>query len=470
MRIVRVVWLVSLCVSLIATIPQEAVAQRSAPVFVVFFDLNSGSIRPDAEAIIRKAVDAWNRTVRGGIKVIGYTDRSLPSEESEQLSKARATNVALALNARLVPQSRIFADARGENDPRVPTGPGIREPQNERVEIIILSEAETRETAAEWAQALAATASPQAVPPPDLRALPAAPGLSPDRTITKLRTSRPDLIHGSGSGPQPTGTGPAYGTRRVGPGPGDTVSTPPTPDTTTQIAQAEVGSALDECADTIRSYHRLSIIRQVGAGSLYFQSHQKAPAGNYLRYKFTGFSGADEAICYSREKQPGKLQAIEIRNSDGDGIACYWEDQHKWWQDRCFWTVDKPLMATDTTDESMNKKLALWRQQREIGPKIVPPRDGPPVQSNPTESLDLGNGWSIGFDKSYTPDLRNKIRACAEPVYRSFWTARGDEISRLSMAKMPADMQIGYMNEFTKQWRDTYIMPAIKQCERKLQN
>lgn len=40
------------------------------------------------------------------------------------------------------------------------------------------------------------------------------------RMVTKVRTSRPDLIHGSGNGPAPTGAGPAYGTVSTSSGPG----------------------------------------------------------------------------------------------------------------------------------------------------------------------------------------------------------------------------------------------------------
>lgn len=38
-----------------------------------------------------------------------------------------------------------------------------------------------------------------------------ATGSGGERVVTKTRTSRPDLIHGTGNGPQATGTGPAFG-------------------------------------------------------------------------------------------------------------------------------------------------------------------------------------------------------------------------------------------------------------------
>jgi len=71
------------------------------------------------------------------IQVTGYTDRSGSPGYNLRLSERRANNVAKAMVSLGVPQNQMLVSGRGENDNRVPTANGVREPQNRRVEIII---------------------------------------------------------------------------------------------------------------------------------------------------------------------------------------------------------------------------------------------------------------------------------------------------------------------------------------------
>ena len=71
------------------------------------------------------------------IQVTGYTDRSGSPGYNQRLSERRAEAVADALQRLGVPSSDMAVSGRGENDNRVPTAPGVREPQNRRVEIVI---------------------------------------------------------------------------------------------------------------------------------------------------------------------------------------------------------------------------------------------------------------------------------------------------------------------------------------------
>ena len=67
----------------------------------------------------------------------GYTDTS----GSHQYNQARRCAVLQAVQAELVkdgvPQQAITIQGFGDTHLLVPTGPGVREPQNRRVEIII---------------------------------------------------------------------------------------------------------------------------------------------------------------------------------------------------------------------------------------------------------------------------------------------------------------------------------------------
>ncbi len=67
--------------------------------------------------------------------IAGYTDLSGTQQYNLALSKRRADTVKSALVKDGVPASAIDAKWFGEENPRVPTANGVREPQNRRVEI-----------------------------------------------------------------------------------------------------------------------------------------------------------------------------------------------------------------------------------------------------------------------------------------------------------------------------------------------
>ena len=105
-------------------------------VFIVFFDWDKDTITPEGHAIVQQAADAWKSGAPVQIQVTGYTDRSGSAGYNQRLSERRANNVARALAALGVPREQMAVSGRGENDNRVPTADGVREPQNRRVEIV----------------------------------------------------------------------------------------------------------------------------------------------------------------------------------------------------------------------------------------------------------------------------------------------------------------------------------------------
>jgi len=106
-------------------------------VFLVFFDWDKDTITPEGMQIIRQASDAFRMGGPVTIQVTGYTDRSGSPGYNQRLSERRANNVANAMARMGVPRSQTAVSGRGENDNRVPTAPGVREPQNRRVEIVM---------------------------------------------------------------------------------------------------------------------------------------------------------------------------------------------------------------------------------------------------------------------------------------------------------------------------------------------
>jgi outer membrane immunogenic protein len=105
-------------------------------VFIVFFDWDRDTITPDGMQIVQQAADAYKSGAPVQIQVTGYTDRSGSAGYNQRLSERRANNVARAMAALGVPKEQMIVSGRGENDNRVPTADGVREPQNRRVEIV----------------------------------------------------------------------------------------------------------------------------------------------------------------------------------------------------------------------------------------------------------------------------------------------------------------------------------------------
>jgi outer membrane protein OmpA-like peptidoglycan-associated protein len=105
-------------------------------VFLVFFDWDKATITPEGMQIVQQAAAAWRSGAPVQIQVTGYTDTSGSPGYNQRLSERRANNVAVALIRSGVPRTEMVVSGRGENDLRVPTPPGVREPQNRRVEIV----------------------------------------------------------------------------------------------------------------------------------------------------------------------------------------------------------------------------------------------------------------------------------------------------------------------------------------------
>src|SRR5580692_1063861 len=71
------------------------------------------------------------------LQVNGYTDTSGSPERNQQLSQARASAIAKALTDDGVDAHRILARGFGDKGLKIPTGSGVNEPRNRRIEIRI---------------------------------------------------------------------------------------------------------------------------------------------------------------------------------------------------------------------------------------------------------------------------------------------------------------------------------------------
>jgi len=122
-----------------APMPAAMVAPAPAPArsYLVFFDWDKANLTPRAQQIIGEAAANSTKVKYTQIEVNGYTDTSGTPQYNQGLSIRRAQAVAAELVKDGVPKNAIAIQGFGETHLLVPTGAGVREPQNRRVEIII---------------------------------------------------------------------------------------------------------------------------------------------------------------------------------------------------------------------------------------------------------------------------------------------------------------------------------------------
>ncbi len=116
-------------------VPQVQAAP--ARTYLVFFDWDRADLTDRARQIIAEAAQASTHVQYTRIEVQGNADRSGTPAYNQRLSLRRAQTVAAELVRQGVPRTAIDIQAFGDTRPLVPTAPGVREPQNRRVAIIL---------------------------------------------------------------------------------------------------------------------------------------------------------------------------------------------------------------------------------------------------------------------------------------------------------------------------------------------
>ena len=124
--------------------PAEAAASPPAPAvapartYLVFFDWDRADLTARARQIVATAAMESTHVQTTRIEVNGYTDLSGTPAYNQKLSVRRAETVQAELVRDGVAAGEISIHGYGESNPLIPTAPGVREPQNRRVEIILM--------------------------------------------------------------------------------------------------------------------------------------------------------------------------------------------------------------------------------------------------------------------------------------------------------------------------------------------
>lgn len=116
-----------------AAVPASPVSRS----YLVFFDWDKAVLTERARQIVGEAAANSTKVQYTRLEVNGYTDTSGTARYNQGLSVRRAQAVAAELVKDGVPKSAISIQGFGETHLLVPTGQGVREPQNRRVEIVI---------------------------------------------------------------------------------------------------------------------------------------------------------------------------------------------------------------------------------------------------------------------------------------------------------------------------------------------
>ncbi|HWA62312.1 MAG TPA: OmpA family protein, partial [Caulobacteraceae bacterium] len=106
-----------------------------AQVFTLYFVEGTTQLAPESEATfaaLRQAV-----TPTSDVQITGHTDTTGDPAANDKLSLDRAIQVRAALAQEGLPVANARVTGRGSRELKVQTGPGVSEPANRRVEVIV---------------------------------------------------------------------------------------------------------------------------------------------------------------------------------------------------------------------------------------------------------------------------------------------------------------------------------------------
>jgi len=118
-------------------VAQRAAAQQRI-VFKLYFGDGASAVDTKAAYVIAKALPQIQKCEANGVRVVGHADTFRDAGGSSELATARARAVREALMTKGVRDSVIAWVGHSEAEPEVATADGVKEPQNDRVEIILV--------------------------------------------------------------------------------------------------------------------------------------------------------------------------------------------------------------------------------------------------------------------------------------------------------------------------------------------
>ena len=115
--------------------PPPPMAPKPVTTFIVFFDFNKSNLTAEAQSVVAEAVKVAKGNGFVKVLVTGHTDTVGSDSYNMGLSVRRAEAVKDEMVREGMDGSGIAIQGKSFHDPLVPTGPGVREPQNRRAVI-----------------------------------------------------------------------------------------------------------------------------------------------------------------------------------------------------------------------------------------------------------------------------------------------------------------------------------------------
>jgi outer membrane protein OmpA-like peptidoglycan-associated protein len=103
--------------------------------FIVYFPFDQSVLTPEAQTVVQEAASYAQQGNATQVQVVGHADTSGSAAYNIRLSERRARAVADAMVGLGVNPATITADWRGETQPAVATGDGVKEPLNRRATV-----------------------------------------------------------------------------------------------------------------------------------------------------------------------------------------------------------------------------------------------------------------------------------------------------------------------------------------------
>lgn len=116
--------------------PPAEICQNPKP-GIVFFDFDSEVPKDGAVETIEFVATNAEACGWDNFQIVGHTDRAGTNAYNDDLSMRRAQSIATLMTSLGIERARMQIGAEGEENQRVPTEDGVRNPQNRRVEITV---------------------------------------------------------------------------------------------------------------------------------------------------------------------------------------------------------------------------------------------------------------------------------------------------------------------------------------------
>jgi outer membrane protein OmpA-like peptidoglycan-associated protein len=105
--------------------------------FLLYFSQASDSLTAESRGTLPRIFEAIRERHSTAISVIGHTDTTGSAQTNYQLGLRRAQAVVEILRQQGAADADFTVESHGDADLLVKTGPGVDEPRNRRVEVIV---------------------------------------------------------------------------------------------------------------------------------------------------------------------------------------------------------------------------------------------------------------------------------------------------------------------------------------------